>query len=401
MSGVMGKFRTVGKCFLAVVIMVMMTVTIFSVSPIYDFGEVRTFSGPDIYNPYKDIDSLNCWKRANFHTHTRVDGLLNECYFWPKEVLEAYAGLGYDVVTFSNHNQLTVHPKGPDFQADAYEHGYNLLKFHKLAFGVEDVWCFDHLFPVLASQKQFQLQRLAKDSDILQLNHPLRTPTLSSNQMELLAGYRLIELDSGRSTENEYWDTALSAGRYSFGVVNDDLHYPDRSHKIARRCCFLCCPSARYEDVLAVLRSGCFYSMRIPDYGRGDWDVKRARNASVPSIKAVSLADSVIYMRFSQPASIIKVVGQNNGTLFSVEDSDCVAYALKETDPYARVTAYFPDGEVIYSNPFARYDASIQESPFDVELPQVDMVLTFVFNLLLLAVFVAGGYIFYKFIIKR
>jgi hypothetical protein len=31
-----------------------------------------------------------------------------------------------------------------------------------------------------------------------------------------------MELDTHVSTENEYWDWALSAGHYSFGVANDD-----------------------------------------------------------------------------------------------------------------------------------------------------------------------------------
>ena len=30
--------------------------------------------------------------------------------------------------------------------------------------------------------------------------------------MQKLGGYRIMELDSGKSTENEYWDWALSAG---------------------------------------------------------------------------------------------------------------------------------------------------------------------------------------------
>jgi hypothetical protein len=65
-----------------------------------------------------------------------------------------------------------------------------------------------------------------------------------------------------------------------------------------------------------------------------------------------------------------------------------------------RITAYFPGGEVIYTNPFARYDASLQESPFKNELPKIDILLTIIFNLLLLALLMAEGYILHK-IIKR
>ena len=41
----------------------------------------------------------------------------------------------------------------------------------------------------------------------------------SKSHMQKLGGYRIMELDSGKSTENEYWDWALSAGHYSFGLA--------------------------------------------------------------------------------------------------------------------------------------------------------------------------------------
>ena len=80
----------------------LLAVFVTSVSPIYDFSEPKPFSGPDIFNPYKRAgeDSAFCWKRANFHTHTRVKGILNECEYWPAQTDEAYRKFGYDIVTF-------------------------------------------------------------------------------------------------------------------------------------------------------------------------------------------------------------------------------------------------------------------------------------------------------------
>ncbi len=393
--------RILWKMVLAIVFVAVALVVAMSVSPIYDFVEPTRFAGPDIYNPYADFDTLKGWKRANFHTHTRVDGLMNECEYWPDKVLEAYENLGYDIVTFSNHNRLTSHPTDAELQVNLYEHGYNLFKFHKLAFGAKEVLGFDHLLPLLASQKQFQIELLSKDADIVQLNHPLRTPTLSESQLQKLSGYRLIELDSGKSTTNEYWDSALSAGRYCFGVANDDLHFPDRSNKIAMRCTFLCTPSAKYGDILATLNKGCFYAMRIPDYGNGDWAAKREGNSSLPRIEDIGLKDSVLYVRFSEPATLVEVTGEHRRVLATHSGCDSVAYAMHSSDPYARVTAYFSDGEVIYTNPFARYDSSVASSPFNEARPQVNIFLTIIFNLLLLMICVADGYLFYKYIIKR
>ena len=119
------------KAVASILLILIIAVAATSISPIYDFEEARSFEGAEIYNPYKSFDAAKLWKRANFHTHTRVEGILNECDYWPNEVLEAYDSLGYDIVTFSNHNKKTTHPKGAEYQSNGYEHGYNLLKYHK------------------------------------------------------------------------------------------------------------------------------------------------------------------------------------------------------------------------------------------------------------------------------
>lgn len=369
-----------------------------SVSPVYDFSEAKPFSGPDIFNPYESLEGVDSipWKRANFHTHTRVKGIFNECEYWPDQTDSAYRKFGYDIVTFSNHNELTVHPYDTALQVNVYEHGINLFKYHKLVFGCERVNRFDNLLPLFVFQKQFQLDLLGKESDFMQMNHPLRTGGTSEYQMRRLEGYRLMELDSGKSKENEYWDWALSAGRYSFGLANDDLHYPDRSGKMAVRCNFLYCPSARYEDIKKTLLGGGYYAMRVPDYGHGDWDVKYARNRSLPSVKGIGLDSATVFITLSQKADSIKFIGQNHTTLALVKDAKGAEYDMKQEDPYVRITAYFPDGEVIYSNPFARYDASVSDSPYRTPSNTVNLPLTVLFNLAVVALCAGVIVLFYK-----
>ena len=389
-------FTIILKCLATVLLIAFLAVCVTSISPVYKFAEPMPFSGPDIFNPYAAFDSSTVWKRANFHTHTRVEGLLNECEYWPAEVCERYDKFGYDVVTFSNHNELTVHPVSPELQVNLYEHGYNLFKFHKLVFGADEVMAFDHLLPIFTFQKQFQIDLLAKQSDIIQFNHPLRTHTVSKRTMQQLTGYQIMELDSGLSTENEYWDDALSAGHYCFALANDDLHYPDRSHLIAVRCNFLNTPSARYEDIKNTLLGGCYYSMRVPDYGRGDWEVKVAKNRMLPRVTNIGKRDSTLYISLSHRADSIKVVGQNHTTLSLQCDVDSLAYTMTAEDSYARFVAYFHDGEVIYTNPFARYDAEKSATPFVVREHTVDILLTVLFNLLLGVLFVGISALLYR-----
>ena len=381
------------KCIVSLILAVILAVVVTSVSFVYNFAEPQPFSGEDIFNPYINFDKNIGWSRANFHTHTRVDGLLNECEQTPEQTIKAYEPYGYDIITLSNHNKITQHPTT---DTKVYEHGYNLAKFHKLVFGAEKVWRFDNLLPIFPFQKQMQLDRLAAQSDIVVLNHPLRTHTMTDGQLSKIGGYDIIELDSGKSTENEYWDAALSAGRYSFGVANDDLHHPERSHAIAVRSNMLCTPSSEYSDICRTLLSGCFYAMRTPDYGGGKWDVKAEKNRSIPYVNNIGVTDcGEIFVTLSNVADSIKVTGQNHTTLAVIENADSLGYAMLPADSYGRFTAYFSDGEVIYTNPFARYDAEVSASPFNTA-HSVNIALTILYNAAVVAFAALLAFLLYK-----
>ena len=396
-------FRILGKTLACVLLLLVLAVLVTGVSPIYRFRAPAPFEGPDVFNPYRGMDTAYCWKRALFHCHTRVKGPfpVNECEYWPQETWDALQKYGYDIVTFSNHNELTRHPFDTALQVNVYEHGYSPFKFHKLVFGSRKVIHFDPLLPLLASQKQFELDYLGKGSDFIQMNHPYRTVGTCKEHMEALSGYEIMELDTGISTENEYWDWALSAGHYSFGLANDDLHHPDRSHCVAVRCNFLCTPSGRYEDLKRTLLGGAYYAMRVPDYGQGDWEEKYARNHALPAVSSIGMEADTLYMTLTQMADSIRVTGQDHRTLALAENADALRYAFRPEDHYARFTAFFPGGEVIYSNPFARYDAAVADTPFNPAPQSVDWLLTVLYNLLVLGMTVAVLWLLYLLLFKR
>lgn len=389
------------KSLYAVFLIVLMVLVATGGSLIYNFPKPQPFAGPDIYNPYRNIDFAHCWKKSNLHTHTRVEGLLNECKYWPGDVYKVYERLGYDIVTFSNHNELTVHPFDTALQINVYEHGYNLAKFHKLVFGSRSVNRFDHLLPLLPSQMQMQFDMLRKESDVIQFNHPLHTFTATKGAMSKLSGYDIMEIDCEWTTECEYWDWALSAGHYSCGLAGDDLHNPDDSHRVAKRCSFICSPSAEYADVKKALLGGCYYSMRVPDYGNGDWDVKTARNLDMPYVKDIGVSGDTVFISLSHVADSIKVFGQGHATLAFVTGSDYAAYVMRSDDAYARFTVYFPTGEVLFTNPFARYDSTQAPTPARDGVHSVNLPLTVLYNAALLALLALLVFMFYIGIIKR
>ncbi len=387
--------RWVGKILASLALLFLMLLLVSGISPVYRFAPRAPFSGPDIFNPYASLDTAVGWKRAVFHTHSRVKGPwpVNECPEWPAQVDSVYRELGYDIVTFSNHNEITRHPYDTALQVNVYEHGYSIPQFHKLVFGSDRVIHWDAILPLTASQKQFQLNYLGRSADFLQLNHPYRVRFNRRSHMERLSGYQIMELDTHISTENEYWDWALSYGHYSFGLANDDNHNPFVSSRTGIRCNFLNTPSGRYEDLRKTLLGGCYYAMRVPDYGQGDWEVKRRENRDLPRVEAIGLEGPCIFLRLSEKADSIRVNGAGHRTLKMALDTCAIRYSLPETEPYARLTAFFPDGAVLYTNPFARYDAAKGPFPPREPAPPVNGQLTILFNLLLLALTAGAVYL--------
>lgn len=385
-----------GKVIASLIIVALMAIVATSVSAVYNFRNPTPFSGNDIFNPYRNIDTTIGWKRAALHTHSRVEGIFNECDFTPKQIRDEYRSYGYEVVHFSNHNEHTKHPT--EGMVHIYEHGYNIAKLHIHVYGSDDVMLFDPILPLFDFQRQFKLNLLAEDADIVQLNHPRRTKGLDRESMERLSGYRIMELSRIIEEEQREWDWALSAGRYSYGIYTDDMHFLDRTDCVARRSTMLNTPSESYDDVVTTLKDGSYYSLYTPDYGNGNKDVKVAMNLNVPRIRTVGESDGVIYVSFSRAADSIRFTGQNQKVLHTVYRSDTASYAMQSNDSYARITAYFADGERIYTNAFARYDATKRSSPFDIQNYSVNITLTIIYNAILLALIIVLGIAEYKLI---
>ena len=145
---------------------------------------------------------------------------------------------------------------------------------------------------------------------------------------------------------------------------------------------------------------GCFYSMRVPDYGHGDWGVKYEENRHLPYIKDIGLDNDTIYMSLSEQADSIKITGQNHAVLYKAIQSDAIRYQMNSRDTYARMTAYFPKGEVIYTNAFARYDSTQRESPMCDEPQKVNFILTMLYNVAIILLCIGIAFLLRKIIRK-
>lgn len=378
---------------------------VINLSPIYDFQQPRPFAGEKVYNPYSQLDTLLGWKRANLHTHTHATRWINECELYADSVLAFYDKYNYDVVGFSNHMELTKYPGEEDRQIWEYEHGYNFFKFHNLVFNPKHVVYWDILFPVLCSQKQFKIDVLASSSDFVVFNHPDRTSFTNDEDMKYVTNYRLIEHDCGfnlSDTYGEKWDVALSSGHYVPSIINDDLHKPRLTHKIARRCSFINSKSCNYSDVKQALLSGNFFTMHLPDFGNGDETQKIAANRELPMIKNIGMTGDTVFVELTQEADSVAVIGQGGKRIVTATHRSQLAYKFKETDTYVRLEARFASGVVIFSNPFARYTGTEPSGTPYVEFAHpVNWWLTLLFNFALLLIFVTFIILAYCIVTKQ
>ncbi len=356
------------KILASIVLLALLIVFGLSFSPIYNFADPKPFTGEVIFNPYSELDPTIGWKRANFHTHTKVDEGINECPFYPDQVLKDYKQYGYDILSFSNHQALTTYPGDSKYQIWVYEHGYNLLKFHQLVFGSTTIQKFDNIFPILTSQKQYIIDILNRNCDFIVFNHPDRTFCTRKKDMVRLTGYKMIEGDSGKDSDLKHWDEALSAGRYSFNLCSDDNHNSQDLNRIARRCSWLNTSSVEYSDIKDILLKGCFYSMNIPNFGDGDLEIKIDKNSKLPEIKEIGLRGDTIYIEVSQSASSIEIIGQDGVKKGIIENSSKAEYKMGLYDTYIRFTVKFPNGVIIYSNPFAKCSSGdpYQSLPYSI-----------------------------------
>lgn len=181
----------------------------------------------ELESPYTDPSAP--WLRGNLHTHTtNSDGRQA-----PQAVVDEYAGMGYDFLMLSDHDQLTdpasVDPKGM-----------------VMIPGNEISAKGPHLLHVNATKKiepdrdrQKVLDAIAADRGFAVMNHPNWTKNYNHCDLALLEqlnGYAGIEIFNGvilvlegSEYATDKWDRLLTQGKRVWGFATDDSH--DNGHR--------------------------------------------------------------------------------------------------------------------------------------------------------------------------
>lgn len=322
----------------ATAVLLLISVWLFAGYPIYTFPEPAPFSGPQFLNPYEFQDGR--WLKANFHAHAIAWSGLTNGRTAERDLVQAYATMGYDIIGLSTYWRVATLDGGPRV-FPAYEHGGNLGRSHHLVIGARSVLHFDYPLVQTVHQKQFMLRLLRRPGEVLVIAHPRLRGGFSFADMAKLTDYDAMEAVSGIRQSQAWWDAALSAGRLRWIVAGDDTHDSnDRDHTGV--CWTMIHAASPAEgDVLAAIRQGHAYGVE----GRG--------GRLAIALDSCEMRGSTLHVRTVPDASMITFIGQGGTVRRTVANRSEAEYTFQADDTYIRIEIA-GQGTHLYLNPVVR-----------------------------------------------
>jgi len=285
-----------------------------------------------IANPYAvPAGCRHAWLKGNLHAHsTRSDGSLT-----PQQVIDAYAGLGYQFLMFSDHDQLS------NFQG-LNPCGLTLLHGNEIsARGVHILDVGARTVIVPDSDRQNVLDGIRKRSGFPIVCHPNWTDSFDHCSMETLLqlrGYTGVEIfngscvnESGSAYALEKWDRLLSTGRRAWGYANDDCHNA-RHVGLGWNVVRVPAGNINARSILRAIRHGNFYA---------------SSGATIESIKVHGSEIRVV----ARDAEAIEVIGEHGAQHAFVEGAKLRYDVRCRRTSYVRIQVYGHAGRKAWSQP--------------------------------------------------
>jgi len=340
---------------LMIIILIGMLVIFYLMAPIYTFSEPTAFSGDKLYNPYHKMDSSN-WKRYNFQVQSKAWAGITDGRKNSNQLIDSvYNELGFDYVATSDYQKINSHGNDKPSFIPTYEHGYNIFKTHQVCVGAEQVLWTDLIFFQTTSMKQWIIDQLDNNCEIVSLAHPLLKHGYTLEDMKYLTNYEMMEVLNNMRISTEHWDVALSSGQVVWIMGNDDAHDVLNSNHVGRKFTVINSLTTDKDDIIKNLKSGNCYGVDF--YPKMDVPLNERieRIKHTPVVESVYLSGDTLKVTVDQMASEIDFIGQNGIIRHTALDTNSAHYIIKEKDTYVRTVFRFPDGSSIYLNPIIRH----------------------------------------------
>jgi|KBSSwiStaDraftv2_1062776.scaffolds.fasta_scaffold57622_2 hypothetical protein len=310
--------------------------------PIYRFPEPGRFSGSHFWNPYEQLTGT--WQRTNLHAHGHAWVGLTNGQQSDAEVVQRYRELGYSVPGVSDYQKIAAQHGVATMPI--YEHGYNINKRHQLAIGAHSVQWFDFLLWQSLSHQQYVIDKVKARTDLVALAHPATRDAYTTEDVQQLTTYDLIEVVNGPFAVVDVWDSALSSGHAVWAVANDDTHDLTDSRRTAAGWNMVDAITTSTSDVVGALRAGRSYAVLRTG---------TVESANLTVLDRVRVADNVVTVSVTGAESTFNFVGQNGAIRKTVKNATAASYNLAEGDTYVRTVITSPQ-TVLYLNPVVRYN---------------------------------------------
>lgn len=329
--------------------------------PIYDFPEPQPFSGKHFFNPYQGIDS-NSWFKGNFHAHANPYGILTDGRNNTSEKLwNKYDSLNYASFSISNYSNIDDYNSSESCYIPNYEHGYSPVKYHQLVLGATKVQYFDYPLFQFRSNKQYIIDKLRQDAEVLVIAHPSFLGAYSEKDGALLCNYNLVEVMNQRKYSFEFWDAALSAGHAVWIMANDDAHDLDLVADYGMQATLINAPSNDKSDVLNALKSGKTIGYAPVNDNNLGLQLKLQHRDAYPRLLHFEVDEfGKIEGRFSKPIKEFHVIAQNGEEVHyeytEYQNNHKIWAQFEQQHQYLRFKVNFEDADLCFLNPVIRYN---------------------------------------------
>lgn len=319
--------------------------------PIYEYPEIKTFSGKNYYNPYSSIDT-SLWLKINLHAHSRVWwGLTYGHRSDPAELKDKYDELGYDITGISDYFKIN-----PLSDIPVYEHGAGIFKNHLLVIGADKVLYKDYLTGQTFHNKQNMITELKTPENLLAITHPDMRNAYSSSDLKYLRGYDLIEaVNYNYCWSVNLWDTVLSAGNPVFMVMNDDTHDITDPDDFGRVFMFVN-SEKNTGDLIHALKHGSAIGVDLKHDKYDTPGMIKKRSDNAPKLSECIITNDTIKFKFDKVCDTVRLAGQNGMTLKISENTDEIFYPVKPEDTYIRAEIKQINSANVYLNPVFKYN---------------------------------------------
>jgi predicted metal-dependent phosphoesterase TrpH len=257
------------------------------------------------YNPY---DLKGTWYKGQLHCHsTNSDGRLA-----PAAVVSRYAGLGFDFIALTDHENITKANGSILVLGEEYGKGSVESSSYRHLNGINVSWV-----PLRYASEQQRVDNITAQNGLASLNHPT-DESLAYPQEVLTNLTNYTDLEVYNANHDTYaptaWDEVLSSGKMVWGVATDDAH---QARQFGKAWIEVRMPGpVTTGNVIDAIKHGSFYATQGP------------------LITDVNLSDGNLTVR-SPGAESITYIGRG-GAVLDVVHGDDATYQIRGNESYVR-----------------------------------------------------------------